>query len=133
MGFTCENAIVIRGGAEAERRAAASLLLAADSIDEDSVSRMDLPSELSLRCASVDGLPEEDISALALQFPSLSFELLYFSKDGEFYGYARRGSGGEAAESADFDEKTLDEVGRRHDGDGIAFARAAFGLAQKGE
>ncbi len=129
MGFTCMNEIEIRGGTEAERGAAASLILAVETVDEESASREERASSLDLRFESVDGLPEDEVAAIAPQFPSLSFTLVYYSLDGEFYGYARSGAGGEAAaESEDFGEGTRDEIGRRHDGDGLAFVRAAYGL-----
>jgi hypothetical protein len=131
MGFSCENEIVISGGTGEERGRAASLLLAAETIDEDSVSRKGLPEALVLRCESVDGLPEEEVLALSAQFPELDVLIVYFSKDGEFYGYTRSGPAS-AAESADFEEGTLDEVGRRHDGDGIAFVRERYGLGRSG-
>jgi hypothetical protein len=138
MAFTCVDEIEISGGSEEERRRAAALILAAESVDEDSVSQREAlqtggtpprPS-LLLRLESVDGLPEEEIQALAPQFPDLSFTLVYFSLDGEFFGYAKVGAAGVEAESEDFAEDTREIVGRRHDGDGIAFARAAFSLAR---
>jgi hypothetical protein len=130
MAFTCVNEIEIDGGSEDERRRASDLILAADSADEDSASREERDLVLTLRFGSADGLPEEELASLAAQFPGLSFTLAYFSLDGEFFGYARAGAGGEAAESEDFDELTRDAVGRRHDGDGIAFVRERFGLAR---
>jgi hypothetical protein len=133
MSFTCENEIVISGGTEEERVAATRLLLAADSIDEDSVSSEDGEATMVLRCESVDGLPESEARSLAVQFPELSFLMAYFSKDGEFYGYARAGKAGEAAESADFEEGTLEEVGRRYGGDGLAFVRDLYSLARREE
>jgi hypothetical protein len=136
MAFTCRNEIVIRGGSEEERRRAAALILAVDSVDEDSASRDERPQALVLRLESVDGLPEDELRALAPQFPELSFTLIYFSLDGEFYGYARLQPAGEgaaeAAESEDFGEDTRDLVGRRYDGDVIAFVRGAFGLESSG-
>jgi hypothetical protein len=138
MAFTCVDEIEISGGSEEERRRAAALILSAESVDEDSVSQREAlqtggtqprPS-LLLRLESVDGLPEEEIQALAPQFPDLSFTLVYFSLDGEFFGYAKVGAAGVEAESEDFAEDTREIVGRRHDGDGIAFARAAFPLAR---
>ncbi|MGA2547097.1 MAG: AraC family transcriptional regulator [Rectinemataceae bacterium] len=138
MVFTCVDEIEISGGSEEERRRAAALILAAESVDEGRASRRETlqargaqprPS-LLLRLESVDGLPEEEIQALAPQFPDLSFTLVYFSLDGEFFGYAKVGAAGGAAESEDFAEDTREIVGRRHDGDGIAFVRAAFSLAR---
>ncbi len=128
MGFTSENEIEITGGGAPDRRRAASLLTAAESADEESAAVHEAGERLVLRCRSVDGLLEEEAQSLASQFPGLAFLALYFSKDGEFYGYSRAGSGGGDAESADFDETTLEEVGRRHDGDGLAYVRERFGL-----
>jgi hypothetical protein len=133
VAFTCVNEIEIEGGSEEERRKAAKLILAADSADEDSASRAEGGASLTLRFESVDGLPEGELASLAAQFPGFSFTLAYFSLDGEFFGYAKAGAGGEAAESEDFDEGTRDAVGRRHDGDGIAFVRARFGLSRAAE
>ena len=67
---------------------------------------------------------------MAPQFPGLAFTLAYFSLDGEFYGYAKAGTEGSAAESSDFAEDTRDIVGRRYDGDRIAFVRAVYSLAR---
>jgi hypothetical protein len=133
MAFTCVNEIGIEGGSEAERRRAAELILAADSADEDSASRDEGGAFLALRFESVDGLPESELASLASGFPGLSFTMLYFSIDGEFFGYSKAGACGEAAESEDFDEDTRDAVGKRYDGDGIAFVRARFGLRRAGE
>jgi hypothetical protein len=130
MAFTCDNEIEIDGGDAAERRAAANLVLASESVDEDSARRVESGGSLILRATSVDGLPEEELASLAIQFPGLSLTLVYFSKDGEFYGYAKAGPEESAAESDDFDEDTLDLVGRRHDGDGIAFARSRYSLGR---
>jgi hypothetical protein len=138
MGFTCISELEISGGTESDRRAAAALVLASDSVDEDSASREERASSLVLRFESVDGLPEEELVTIAPQFSELSFLLVYFSRDGEFYGYARRGArveGAESAaleeaESADLEEADLESIGRRHDGDGIAFAKERFGLAR---
>jgi hypothetical protein len=129
MAFVCLNEIEILGGASPERAKAAELILAFASVDELSLSRREEGEGfLRLRVESEDGLPEEELAALAPQFPELSFTLVYFSLDGEFYGYARRGAAGEAAESADFDEGTRDLVGRGHEGDGIAFVRSSYRL-----
>ena len=59
--------------------------------------------------------------------------MLYFSIDGEFFGYSRSGAGGEGAESEDFGEDTRETVGRRFDGNGIAFVRERYGLRRAGE
>jgi hypothetical protein len=128
MGFTSDNEISIVGGSEVERRRAALLFLAPDCVDEDSLSQGERPDALVLRFDSVDGLPEADLAFIAAQFPELSFALAYFSKDGEFFGYARAGAGGEAAESDDLDEALWEEVGRRHNGDGIAFVKEQYSL-----
>jgi hypothetical protein len=133
MAFTCVNEARIEGGSEEERRRAATLVLAADSADEDSASRKEDESSLTLRFESVDGLPEAELTSLAEQFPGLSFTMIYFSLDGEFFGYSRSGAGGEGAESEDFDEDTREAAGKRYDGDGIAFVRARYGLRRAGE
>lgn len=128
MGFTCENEIEIKGGTPKDREAAALLILAAESIDEGSAKRSEGPESLVLRCLSADGIPEEETVNLAGQFPGLSLSIVYFSKDGEFYGFARTGSGGDAAESSDLEAADLDEVGKAHGGDGISFVKARFSL-----
>lgn len=128
MGFVCENEIEIEGCAEAERRKAASMLSALDIIDEESLSEEERPGCLELRFQSVDGLPEEEAMALAAQFPGLAVRLAYFSKDGEFYGFSRSGPEGDSAESADLEAADLDDIGKRHNGDGIAFVREKYGL-----
>jgi hypothetical protein len=139
MAFTCINEIEISGGGEKERGAAAALVLATESADEDSASRAEAESRLVLRFESVDGLPEEELASIAPQFPGLSFTLVYFSLDGEFFGYARAGElwpdgalGPSAeAESADLDDDARDMVGRRHDGDGIAFVKERYDLPRR--
>jgi hypothetical protein len=130
MGFVCENEIVIRGGEESNRRKAAALLFVLDIVDEDSQSQEERSDALKLRFRSIDGLPEEEAMALVEQFPGIAVSLVYFSKDGEFFGYARSGAGGDdcAADSADLEEKDLDELGRSFNGDSIAFVRERFGL-----
>jgi hypothetical protein len=130
MGFMCDNEIEIRGGEESDRRKAATLLSVLDIVDEDSLSQSESPGVLDLRFRSVDGLPEEEAMALVEQFPGVAVTLAYFSKDGEFFGYSRSGAGGEdcAADSADLEEKDLGEVGKRFEGDGIAFVRERYGL-----
>ena len=128
MTFTSLNEIELRGGTVEERRAAATLILAADSADEDGASREEADGSLILRFQTVDGLPEEDLRSIAPQFPALSFTLVYFSLDGEFYGHSKAGAAGEAAESADLTNDDREAVGRRHDGDGIAFVRACYDL-----
>jgi hypothetical protein len=133
MAFVCLNEIEIQGGTVEERRRAAALVLAIDCVNEGAASQRETEARLSLRLESVDGLPEEELSSLASQFPDLSFTLVYFSLDGEFFGYARMGAAGEAAESADFSEDTRDIVGRRYDGDGLAFVRASYSLARAGD
>jgi hypothetical protein len=134
MGFTCINEIEISGLAEEDRRAAAKLLLAADYANDAAASLQDsqraaAEPSLVLRFESADGLPEEEIATVAAQFPGLSIALAYFSLDGEFYGYARAGSSGVGAESEDFEEDTREVVGRRYDGNAIAFVKARFGLS----
>jgi hypothetical protein len=135
MAFTCLNELEISGGSEEDRRAAAGLVLAVGCVDEAGASRRELPDSpgrgpsLLLRFESRDGLPEEDIAGLAPHFPALAFLLRYFSLDGEFYGYARAGAGGEAAESEDLFEDARELVGRRHDGDALAFVKERYGLA----
>ena len=137
MTFTCDCEIEISGGTEEDRQKAAALLLEVDSVDEDSVSRWEGaqkesgnsgPRTLVLRFESVDGLPEDELVSIAPQFPDLSLTLIYFSLDGEFFGYAKAGAGGLAAESQDFVQDTRDIAGKRHDGDGIAFVREAYSL-----
>lgn len=128
MGFTSTNGIEIRGGLAGDRRRAAELLLASESAGEEGVSQSETEASLFLRFESSDDLPEGQMAELAAQFPELSFELVYFSLDGEFYGYAKCGAEGEAAESEDFEDNTRDLVARRHDGDRIAFVRARFSL-----
>lgn len=128
MAFTCIDDIEIRGGAEDERRKAAAIILAAECVDEDSASRAERPDRLVLRLESVDGLPEDELAELAAQFPGLSFTLAYISLDGEFYGYTKVGPEGAGAESEDFADDTRDLIGRRHDGDVIAFVKATYGL-----
>jgi hypothetical protein len=133
MAFCCVNEVEIVGGSDEERRRAAAIILASESVDEESASRGERGAILSLRFESRDGLPEAELSSLADQFPGLSFTMLYFSLDGEFFGYAKAGAGGEAAESEDFDELTRDEAGKRNDGDGIAYVRARYSLRRAGE
>jgi hypothetical protein len=128
MTFSCHNEIEIAGGTPDDRRASAALVLAADSVDEGSSSLTELPSSIILRFDSVDGLPEEELESLAPQFPALSYTLVYFSQDGEFYGYARAGTKGSASESADFVEDTRDSVAGRYSGDFIAFVKATYAL-----
>ena len=130
MGFTSNNEIVISGGKSDERGQAAAALLASESIDEDSATRRETADSLVLRFDSADGLPEGDIAALAPQFPGLSFSLVYFSLDGEFYGYSTAGAQGDAADSEDFAEDTRDLVARRHDGDRMAFVKERFSLGR---
>jgi hypothetical protein len=132
MGFTCLNEIEIACGSEEERRRTADLVLAFDSVDEDSSSREERGQIIVLRFESVDDLPEDELALLAAQFPDLSFTLVYFSLDGEFFGYAKTGASGTAADSEDFAEDTRDIVGRRYDGDGIAFVRARYSFARPG-
>jgi hypothetical protein len=131
MAFTCENEIEIVGGAAEERERAASLVLALECVDEGSASRADSPGALTLRFGSSDGLPEGELPSIAAQFPGMAFTLAYFSLDGEFYGYARAGEGGEAAESEDLDEAAREAVGARHEGDVIAFVRERYALATR--
>jgi hypothetical protein len=128
MGFTCDNEIEIYGGSEDERRRVAALILALDSVDEDSSSREERGQVLLLRFKSVDGLPESELAGFAAQFSSLSFTLVYFSLDGEFFGYAKAGAAGDGAESEDFADGTRETVGKDHDGDGIAFVRSRYAL-----
>jgi hypothetical protein len=130
MGFSCRNEVAIAGGKADERNKAAALIAAEESVDEDSLSREEGDGYLSLRFESVDGMPEEEISILAAQFPELAFTLVYFSRDGEFCGYAKAGreSAFSGAESEDLDEAALGEVGSRYDGDGLAYVRARYGL-----
>lgn len=131
MGFICENKVEIRGGEEVDRRKAAMIVTALDIVDDGSLSQEEKADALELRFQSVDGLPEEEAMALVEQFPGIAVSLVYFSKDGEFFGYARSGSGGSdcAADSADLEAKDLDEVGKNFNGDGISFVRQRFGLA----
>jgi hypothetical protein len=128
MGFTCQNEAELAGGSAEERRKAAALLLAVDCVDEDTAYRKE--SELSLLVGfdSRDGLPEEELSSIAGQFPSLSLVLVYFSLDGEFYGYARSGGGKEEAESEDFAEGTREEIAARYEGDTLGFVRGRYSL-----
>jgi hypothetical protein len=128
MSFTCDCVLEIGGGNAADRRAAASLILAAECIDESGAARHEGSSSLDLRFKSLDGLPEDELAAIAPHFPELVLALVYFSRDGEFCGYARSGAAGEAAESEDLDAGALETLDSDYDGDGIAFARAAFGL-----
>ena len=128
MAFTCINEIEIEGGTDEERGRAASIVLVSDSVDEDSSSRDVRGQTIVLRFQSIDDLPEGELASIAAEFPGLAFTLLYFSLDGEFFGYTRTGAKGEAAESEDFDDATRDTVGHRHDGDGIAFVRERYGL-----
>jgi hypothetical protein len=128
MGFVCENEIALKGGTETDRKKSAEILSALDIVDEGTLVREEKPSVLVLRFASVDGLPEEEAMGLAAEFPGLGVSLVYFSKDGEFFGFSRSGPDGDAAESADLEPKDLDEVGMKHDGDGIAFVKERFGL-----
>jgi hypothetical protein len=137
MGFSCDCELEVDGGAEEERRKAAAIVLASDSVDEDSASQRETarmpsgpagPTRLVMRFRSADGIPEGELAPIAELFPGLSLTLAYFSLDGEFFGYARSGAAGEAAESEDFAEDTRETVGRRHDGDGIAFVRERYAL-----
>ena len=132
MGFSCENELRVLGGATSDRQAAAALIGADAGIDEESLTRETAEASLVLRFRSLDSVPEELVASVAAEFPALTLTLAYFSKDGEFFGYARLGHGaggaGNEADSEDFDDHTLDEVGRRYGGDGTAFVRARFGL-----
>lgn len=137
MTFTCSNEIEVVGGTEAERAAAVALVLAVDSVDEATVSTRKVeragPGEvprpfLLARFDSIDGLPEEELGPIAALFPSLAFTLVYYSQDGEFYGYARAGAGDNDAASEDFAADTADIVGRRYDGDRLAFVKERFDL-----
>jgi hypothetical protein len=127
MSFSCDCELEITGGAEADRRAAARVVLAADCVEEGPAPR-EKPSALVFRFRSVDGLPEDELKSAAPQFPGLHFTLAYFSKDGEFYGYARMGAAGGEAESEDFDDSTLETLTSEYDGDGIDFVKAVYGL-----
>ncbi len=131
MTFTSLNEIEISGGSAEDRRAAAALVLAADSADEDGATTEGGDGFLRIRFGSVDGLPEDELAALAPQFPALGFTLVYFSLDGEFYGHARAGAAGDTAESADLTDDDREAVGRRHDGDGLAFVRACYDLSRR--
>lgn len=137
MVFTCSNEIEISGGSQADRLAAAALILAIDSVDESTAKSRGAEESgaggesrpvLLVTLESVDGLPEKELGAIAAQFPALAFTLVYYSRDGEFYGYAKAGAEGDAAESEDFAEDTADTVGRRYDGDRLGFVRATYGL-----
>jgi len=128
MSFTCDCMLEIMGGNAVDRQAAAGLILAADCVDESGAKRHEGSSSLDLRFESVDGLPEDELAAIAPHFPELALALVYFSRDGEFYGYTRSGAAGSAAESEDLDAGALESLAAEYDGDGIALARAAFGL-----
>ena len=130
MGFTCDNELEISGGSDEERRGAAALALALDSIDEDGLYRGERDASIALRFRSVDALPEEGIAAIAGRFPALSFTLVYYSRDGGFFGYAKTGASGEASESEDIveDPEAIAAVLGRFGGDGIAFARDRYSL-----
>ena len=128
MSFSCLNEIEIRGGSEEDRRRAASVLSSADYVDDESLSSSASAERLLLRYESLDGLPGDELAALGRQFPELSFLLVYASLDGEFFGMERSGSGGEAVESADFDDDTRELIGRRFDGDAVAFVRSRYSL-----
>lgn len=105
-------------------------------MQEDSVSLREAeggtgapaPPAVILRFESENGLPEDELQAIATQFPSLDFTLVYYSMDGEFYGWAAAGTQGSSSESEDFDEDTRDLIGHRHLGDGIAFVKERFSL-----
>jgi hypothetical protein len=128
MSFTCDCELTIKGGTPEDRRAAAAVVFAADCVEHGETARRERADSLLLRFASVDGLPEDELAVAAPQFPGLGFILVYFSKDGEFHGYARAGTEGDKAESEDLDEAALEKLASVHDGDGIALARAAYGL-----
>lgn len=127
MSFACDCELEIQGGAEADRRTAARIILAADCVAEE-LGASEAEDSVRLRFSSVDGIPEDELASAAPQFPELSFALAYFSKDGEFFGYSRTGVSGQAGESEDFDDGTLEKVASQHSGDGIAFVRSFFGL-----
>jgi hypothetical protein len=140
MAFTSTNEIEILGGTEAERAAAAALVLGVDCVDEATASTRDAaraePGKeprpfLLLKFESVDGLPEQELGPIAAEFPSLAFTLTYYSRDGEFFGYAKVGAEGDEAASEDFDEGTSDIVGRRYEGDRLAFVRERFDLPSR--
>jgi hypothetical protein len=128
MSFTCDCELQIDGGGAADRRAAADIVLAAECVRDGGATRRETADSLAVRFPSEDGLPEDELAAAAPQFPGLSFTLVYFSRDGEFYGYARASEKGEADESEDLDESALETLGSKYGGNGIAFVRAAFGL-----
>jgi hypothetical protein len=128
MSFSCDCELLIEGGSPEDRRAAARLVLAADCVEDGGGAPREEPTSLSARFASADGLPEDELAAAAPQFPGLGFTLAYFSRDGEFYGYAKAGTAGDEAESADFDERTLEALASTYFGDWIALIRAAFDL-----
>jgi hypothetical protein len=137
MGFSCVNELEIRGGSAEERRSAAALATALDSVDDSSPSREEAPERLVLRFESVDGLPEEGVAAIAAQFPELSFTLVYYSREGGFYGCSRTGPEGSEAMSEDLEAEAGEggqgaygapELFERYGGDGIAFARERLGL-----
>lgn len=132
MGFSCLNELELRGGSPKDREAAAALILALDSVDEEAAARTESADELTLRFPSVDDVPEGTVDDLSGRFPELALSLCYFSLDGEFYGYALRGPAGSGGDSADFGEDTRAEVGTRYDGDGIAFVKATYSLRRRG-
>ena len=104
--------------------------------DESSLAASERGELNVLRFSSEDGIPEEGVIAIAAQFPELTFLLVYYSRDGGFYGYLRTGPGGtdsgsediEAQSSAEDGDYEMPEAFERYGGDGIAFARERFDL-----
>ena len=128
MGFSCECELRVRGGTAEERRSAADILLSAAYILEEGSGRSESPDFLRLTFGTMDGLPEEELELLWQQFPALSLVLSYVSMDGEFFGMSSRDPEGAANESEDFDEGTREEIGRRFDGNALAFVRSRYSL-----
>jgi|GEM_PF-3509714 len=132
MSFTCDCELEVAGGEPEDRSAAARIVLAADCVEEGDEALRTVDGAIAARFSCADGLPENELVSVAAQFPGLALTLAYFSRDGEFYGYAQALPGGESAESADFDDRTFESLTSEYSGDGIAFVRASFGLGPLG-
>jgi hypothetical protein len=141
MGFACQNELEIGGASDEERRRASQLVPSLEAVDESSVANAERGELTVLRFSSEDDVPEEGVAAIAAQFPELSFLLVYYSRDGGFYGYLRIGPGGMDSGSEDIEDQSfgpsrdggyeMPELIERFGGDGIAFARERFGLGTK--
>ena len=111
MGFACSNELEIGSGSPEERRRAAQLVPSLEAVDESSLAASERGELNVLRFSSEDGIPEEGVIAIAAQFPELTFLLVYYSRDGGFYGYLRTGPGGTDSGSEDIEAQSSAEDG----------------------